>query len=240
MTSSATHWDLQSCAADWVGALKHAKQHFACQTPRLCRHGNAVCKLLPCVSGGSSQWPVEGTVDLAHMETPVSGPAEGSGSEASFNCSYWSCTVGPFLFPSCCQTVTFLSRHRSLGFTCTWCLLLTCFWYSSYKCFFYRKKCAFCKKRFLQFKYFWFWYNASKNMGKYFIIYLLSPRWSLCKVWFCNDHVRKIFSAKCSKSKLKLSIGNKPSFNFTIHFIEKQNWQRVKFVLHESRNEKIF
>ncbi|XP_075870002.1 CDK5 regulatory subunit-associated protein 2 isoform X5 [Nelusetta ayraudi] len=38
--------------------------------------------------GGSSQWPVEGTVDLAHMETPVSGPTAGSDSEASFNCSY--------------------------------------------------------------------------------------------------------------------------------------------------------
>lgn len=38
--------------------------------------------------GGSSQWPVEGTVDLTHMETPVSGPTAGSDSEASFNCSY--------------------------------------------------------------------------------------------------------------------------------------------------------
>lgn len=64
--------------------------------------------------------------------------------------------------------------------------------------------------------------------------------WILCKVWFYNDHVRKIFCAKCSKNKMKLSSGNKRSFIFIIHLIEIQNWQRVQYVLHRSRNEKIF
>lgn len=90
MNSSTTHSHVKSSVTNGVRALKHGTQHFACQRLDLVTtdtHRSANCCQLV-FSGGSSQWPVEGTVDPAHMETPVSGPAEGSDSEASFNCSY--------------------------------------------------------------------------------------------------------------------------------------------------------